>query len=422
MTELGTHFERSYLGGGRYGFTQHLRPIAYREAGGYKRIANDWTDGDQDWPHVVTRAPFLVSVGGDGLRRIHPTREPDRYFEFGAPYIKPAGSWQKVNLGAPVRSGSLLTWTTAQANVYIQMAGHYVKLGILLKGGWQPPGGQFAFPVGLAGLTRQGGNILADGQRVMLVRAPHVEDLDNPDDIRPILWDFMQVGGQGYALFTLPSLAGMARPLIDPTLTLQPGAADGLDARIDFMLPNTNYGTAGAPGLIVGEPSAGGVGLNRVLIKFSLTALPDTARISSANLSLYCTGDDSAVASVYRVYRQRRAWVETEATWNVYSTGNNWQTAGGFGANDCEQVAIGSRNMTATETLNEFKTWALTPTKKADLDLGNGWLIKSSAETDDQYLFASSDYATAANRPKLEIVYRLMRGPTFFVRKKLFRA
>lgn len=414
MAELGRNWERESLGGGRYRLTQYQKPHCYQESGVWRRINDNWEDsGIPVCPHIVTKAPFMVSVGEDGMRRIHPTKELDRYVEIGAPYVKIGGEWAQVNLGKPARRGNLLKWTTDQANLYIRMAGHFIKLGILLKNGWEPPDGKFAFPVGLTGLTRDGGQIKADGVTVMCVSAPVVYDYDNPLDVRPVAWGFVQVGGQRYVVFTLPNLVGMSRPLIDPTLTIQPDAGDGLDTFILDNEPTTNYGTLNA--LYVGQINANS-NIPRSLIKFDLSNLPADAIISSTTLSLYFANDYSDNARTFRVYRLKRAWVEAETTWNIYSTGNDWQTAGGFGADDCEQTDIGSRAFSATETLNEFKDFSLTPTTKAGLDLGNGWLIKADTEVDDGYSFYSSDEATAANRPKLVIVYsvgvpgRMLRG------------
>ena len=183
------------------------------------------------------------------------------------------------------------------------------------------------------------------------------------------------------------------------TLTLQP--ASGIDAAIDSYRPTTNLGSDYL--FAVGYDNQR---IYRQLIKFDLSALPSGADITSATLSWYVNIDVSTNQTTYRVYRLKRAWVESQVTWSIYSTGNSWQVAGGFGANDCEQVDIGSRIFTAAETTNEFKDFALTPTTKAGLDLGNGWLIKADNESvQAQYRGFSSDWDTAAQRPKLVIEY-----------------
>lgn len=166
----------------------------------------------------------------------------------------------------------------------------------------------------------------------------------------------------------------------------------------------TNYGTAS---IYVGEREAA-TNTRRTLIKFDLSSLPTNAVISSATLTLNLLTDQSANARTYRIYRLKRAWVELEATWNIWSTGNNWSTAGGFHADDCEQTEIGSRVMSATEAAG-LKDFTITATTKAELDLGNGWMIKADTEIDDCYIFDSREGGTT---PKLVIVYTSYQNMT----------
>lgn len=186
---------------------------------------------------------------------------------------------------------------------------------------------------------------------------------------------------------------------------LQP--ADGIDTFLYDDSATTNYGTNVT--LFVGDT---GGARYRTLIKFaglSDGTIPPGAVISAATLSLYCYGENSGNARTLRVFRLKRAWVEAQATWNIYSTGNNWQTAGGFGANDCEQTDIGSRAFSATETTGEYKDFSLTVADIQAIVNGtwtnNGFLIKADTESNDRYSFYSSD--NAANKPKLTITYSI---------------
>jgi hypothetical protein len=192
---------------------------------------------------------------------------------------------------------------------------------------------------------------------------------------------------------------------VSETLTIQPSS---IDTYINDSTPTTNNGVYDYT--IVGEWSA--VSKFRTLIKFDLSGLPTNATIISATLSLYCTTDYSGNARTYRVYNLKRAWTEAGATWNKYDGTNDWQTAGATGANDYDSTEIGSRAFSATETLNQFKDFALIPTTKATLDLGNGWLIKADTESNDAYLFSTREAATTANRPKLVIVYTSYQNMT----------
>ncbi len=352
---------------------------------------------------IACASRLMCSVADDGMRRIHPTREADRYLEIGAPYVKVSGVWQKVTFSNVVRTKNLLAWTRPQANLAIWHGGHFVKLAIELKNGYVPEDGLIAFPVGLMGLTRSGANILADGVPVSRLRVPVAYDADNETDTRPIGWQFITLNSQPYLVLTLPSLAGMSRPVIDPTLELQPDPTAGLDVRLREDQPTTNYGTHTS--LIVGF-SPGTYFRYRTLIKFDLSSLPDDATVTSATLSLYMYSESSTNNESLYVYRQKRAWVESQATWNSYATGSSWAVAGGFGADDCEQSYIGSLALSATESAG-WKNVSLTPTTKAGLDLGNGWLLKMSGEANSsEYDFYSSDYTTDTSlRPKLVVEY-----------------
>ena len=200
-----------------------------------------------------------------------------------------------------------------------------------------------------------------------------------------------------------------AGPALNPynadTYSSQPDGAAGTDTRITSSTPDTNSGTVAY--LHIGEDNTSS-SIRRTLITFDLSSIPADATINSATLSLWQEADLSDNNRTLRVYRSKRAWVETQATWNIYSTGNSWQTAGGFGANDTEQTDIGSRAFTSTEANGE-KQWTLTASAIQEMVAGtfanNGFMVKADTETNDLYRFWSSDYTTAAERPKLVIDY-----------------
>src|SRR3990172_4020184 len=117
------------------------------------------------------------------------------------------------------------------------------------------------------------------------------------------------------------------------TLTLQPSQIDSyVSGGIDGS-PDTNFGSATflRLGMSIEDYST-----YRAFIKFDLSTLPDNATISSAKMSLFLQANEiGGYARTYRVYRQKRAWTEAGVTWNKYDGTNAWQSAGGFGADDC---------------------------------------------------------------------------------------
>lgn len=399
--------------------TIHMRPMAVRQSGVLLAMIQDFADGDATFPQIVNRAPLRVRTKNDGTRRLLPIPGDDtKWLELGAPFVQVGGTWTQVSLGTPSRTGHTLTWTRPQTITTVTHGGHFVDLEIELRNGFVPENSRIAFPVGMAGLSRSGVEI-KDGDTVVARLRPFamIDAADSLAAPRPISHQFTSLAGQPYLLLTLPDLTGMVRPVIDPTLELQPDATAGKDTFIRQEGATTNFGTSGA--LYIGEYNAGDE-LDRALIQFDLTTLPDAAVISAATLTLRIGEDYSSNARTVRVFRLKRAWVETQATWNIYSTGNNWSTAGGFHTDDCEQTDIGSVALTATEFL-DFKDFTLTPTTKTALDLGNGWLIKSDGESNDLYGYVSSDAATAGNRPKLAVTYtEAAAAAQFFVRSPMW--
>jgi hypothetical protein len=199
------------------------------------------------------------------------------------------------------------------------------------------------------------------------------------------------------------------------TVTIQPDGTDGIDSFIASNTATTNYGTNAT--LYIGESNSA-ASVARALIKFDLSSIPDHAHILSATLSLWNYADAANNARTLRAFRQLRAWTEAGVTWNRYDGSNDWQTAGGFGASDCEQTDCGSLALSATEAAGE-KIITLDTAKIQEMVAGafvnNGFLLKVDTEGDDQYAYRSSDYATAADRPKLTVVYSaLLAQATIF--------
>lgn len=188
------------------------------------------------------------------------------------------------------------------------------------------------------------------------------------------------------------------------TLTLQPDGTDGVDNFLNSAAPTTNYGTGTT--MNIGELNSSAQ-VARALIKFDLSSLPPTSVVATATLCMTIAGDYSDAARTMRVYRQLKAWTEAGATWNKYDGSNNWTTAGGFDAADCEQTDIGSIALTQSESGE--KSISLTPSKVQEWISGalanNGMLIKMDGENNDAYSWHTSDSATANARPKLVIEY-----------------
>ena len=417
MGLLTDHVEQDEPQPGVFRNTIHMKPIAYRDAGVLRANDTTWVDsGDGTYPHVVSKANMMIAASNTGILRWMPTRDTQVWMEIGDPVYRDGGIVKTFDFANPTRDGNRISWNKPAARLIYDHGGHFGKFGLVLKTAFRPDDREFAFPLTYQGLVRNGRTLSYNGQDVMTMRPFDCFDLADPEAERiNVPHRFQTVQGVEYVILTLPiEIDAFAQPVLDPTLALQPDATDGLDTYIQNGL-GTLYNAG-----VTGDVNIGHLNVNHIeyhtLIKFDLTSLPSNAAISSAILSLYCRVDYSDNADTYRVFRTKRAWVEgnknnandtpaSGATWGRYDTTNNWSTAGGFHLDDCEQTDIGSRAFTATETLNEFKDFSLTPITKSDLDLGNGFMIKGDTNNDDGYLFSSSDAATPANRPKLTVEY-----------------
>ena len=147
----------------------------------------------------------------------------------------------------------------------------------------------------------------------------------------------------------------------------------------------------------------------KTLIKADLSNIPADATILSAQIRLNSTvGVGDNVGYTVEVYRVLRNWVLSEVTWNVYSTGNSWATAGAEGTGD--------RATTPTfvfEDLADYENvyYAFDVTNDViGMHSGEyanyGWVLERLEETVSEYRqWAASQNTTNGIRPEVIITY-----------------
>ena len=178
--------------------------------------------------------------------------------------------------------------------------------------------------------------------------------------------------------------------------------SEGWDTNLNSGAATTNYKTNAI--LYVGEANVS-TNVWRALIKFALDTFAYTnkpPRVGEAVLNLYLNTDVSSNARRFSVYRLLKV-ATADATWNTYDGANNWTTAGGFNAADCEQTEIGSIDLTAAEAAG----WIQIPLDVVKIEemingtfTNNGFLIRCDTELNDCYGFSSRE---GANLPYLTI-------------------
>jgi hypothetical protein len=183
------------------------------------------------------------------------------------------------------------------------------------------------------------------------------------------------------------------------------------DVRIRLAAPTTNDGsgtTLEATAYDVGDD-------NRFLIRFTgLSNIPSNATVSSVTLTLNCITNLANVTAPneVQIYRCTRAFVEGQATWNIYSTGNSWATAGGRGTGDSEASASHTEAPSSGTGDKTFSGSGLVTDVQAWIDgsvTNNGWLIKHSGDPSGSlqtkvFEFVSSEGADGS-RPSLSVTY-----------------
>ena len=185
------------------------------------------------------------------------------------------------------------------------------------------------------------------------------------------------------------------------------------DARLRESDPTTNYETSI---LEVGKYASGNY--VHLLIAFSgISNLPGSLSVSSATLYLNQSGSSGDGLSTFNITAKKlnRNWVESETTWNIWSTGNNWTTAGALHETDDRSLTT-TFDIEATYNL-EYKLFSSAQLASdvedfADGTLSNyGWhLEQSDAGENLGYKFFSNSESGSDVKPYLSVTYTEVGG------------
>ena len=212
-------------------------------------------------------------------------------------------------------------------------------------------------------------------------------------------------------MITLISLIFIASIFIFPILYLQNPSLTGYviyqspvdgstinDTYLRESLANNNYGTG--INLRVGRISAG-LGTNYTsLIKFNISSIDSDDTISSAKLQVYVENAYNTDNLTIKAYRVTNNWIESQATWNNFTSSNLWTSAGGDYAEELDSVIF--ENQT-TKYYNFSITTATRGWINGSYNNYGIILISTDAEVGNYTYISSSESATSAQRPKIII-------------------
>jgi hypothetical protein len=143
------------------------------------------------------------------------------------------------------------------------------------------------------------------------------------------------------------------------------------------------------------------------VMKFTGLSNVGAGTVTNAKIRLYCVANNGNNPTT-QVYALRRNFVESQATWNIYSTGNNWGTAGALNTtSDYNNSLLASQLITTTGQYYEFSGAAVDAYVQAIVSGGSDFgllLIDSGfaapAALDHEANYRSTE-GTDAQRPEL---------------------
>jgi len=365
---------------------------------------------------MARRLRHALHVANNGGRRWHPRRNvPGEYIQFGRLQYWNGTSWVNVPFGTPVVTNNQIFWDHTLFSLKLFVNWHRIKIEAVLKssGAARP----LRWAVSLVGLTWDNWQLRGqDGSVVAHVDAPQGWDANGSQDDPNIAVTASYSGG--FIRFDADLSAAVYPVTVDPTLTLQPAAAEGKDNRIDSGNPTWNYGTVGRFDMFTTVKG---------LIEYDLSSIPATATCDSATFYTYQANSGAALAwtvTVYSIASGNEAWIEGtqfaglaaagEPCWNALAADGAggvttaWAGSAGLATSgtDYEASSIGSFSGNRSDANGTEYSTALTAARVAGWFSGSntnyGMLLVTSAGVGG---FGTSDNATAGYRPKLVVDY-----------------
>lgn len=179
--------------------------------------------------------------------------------------------------------------------------------------------------------------------------------------------------------------------------------AGSTDATIKEGSATTNFGAA----TTCEADGDDGSGVDKsCLLKWTVSGIPAGSTVQSASITLQVTNGSP---NTYSLYEVKRSWSESAVTWNNATGSTTWATAGAKGSTDRGSLVGSVTGGTGSRTITLNAAGVALVQAWVDGTSNNGVLIASTSNTDG-IDFASSEHATAAQRPKLTITYGASTG------------
>jgi glucose/arabinose dehydrogenase len=198
-----------------------------------------------------------------------------------------------------------------------------------------------------------------------------------------------------------PDTANTYTATYTPATTGTASLTSAADAGLSELAPNTNNGATTTLKVDGDDPDPGGGDLYAAL-RWNLSQIPPGATVSSASVTLNISNPSP---QTYGAYDLKRAWNESQLTWNQAATGTPWATAGAKGATDrgSQIASLTPTNIapyTFTLPASVVQGWVSAP-------YSNTGILLANTTNFDGFVF---DTKEGAQPPKLTINYTTSGG------------
>ena len=175
----------------------------------------------------------------------------------------------------------------------------------------------------------------------------------------------------------------------------------GIDGYMDGAFATTNHGSDNS--FNVGKGT--GTSIRNAIVEFDLSSVVAGSLVTQAILSLKVKNRTASDVTDFQVRACLQDFVEAEMTWNIYSTGNNWNVAGGQEGTDYGATIY--FNGTVTEVAGDRLEMDITPLAKAWVDgtIANygAWIFDATPASGVNVDFHSFNAASPGDRPLLTL-------------------
>ena len=142
------------------------------------------------------------------------------------------------------------------------------------------------------------------------------------------------------------------------------------------------------------------------LLRFDVSAIPPSATVVKASLSLYVSSIQGSAPLTVTLHEALRHWVGGEATWLIASTANAWAGPGASAAGDRNPQAAAGETLSQADTYYDVDVQELVQAWVANPGRNQGVVLTAEGTADLEYLLGSSESANTSHRPKLVVIYQ----------------